>query len=117
MTLPPLLDSESVQTLKELGAETFAEIVAAFEKNSGRLLTRLEAAAQAGDLVAAKGAIHSLVSSVGAVGATRLAGLYRDIEVSVPSNSVEDLRRFAESVQGTLDLVLAELKAHQVPQD
>ena len=85
-----VLDAEKVKQLAEIMGDGFGELRAEFEQVSGRLVDRLHDAAATGDTQALLEAAHSLKSSAGSMGGTRLHGLCRTLEHLAKTDRVDD---------------------------
>ncbi len=99
----PVLDSDTVRMLKELGGpdapDLFNELVDTFVSDSGGRIDAIEASARSGAMDRIASEAHSLKSSAGNMGATQLMSLCRSLEHAGRNRRVDESRRLAEQLR------------------
>jgi signal transduction histidine kinase/CheY-like chemotaxis protein/HPt (histidine-containing phosphotransfer) domain-containing protein len=86
--LPPAIDTSVIDMLRSLAADgdpdPIAELIETFVVDGSDRLAKLHAALSAGDELAARRAAHSLKGMSGAIGASHLSSLSREVEHAEP---------------------------------
>lgn len=106
--LLPLLDSRAMDDwCSDIDRCDILAILSRVPDDARKNIAEIEKAVTEGDLTACKRAAHRLKGMAGNLGASRLAGTARDIELK--SHSVDDVAGHIESLQATLVATLAAL--------
>lgn len=110
----PLLDPETLQTLRDLsgpGDETFfVEVIDLYLKDSVALVGAIRQAAHSRDAHALMPAAHSLRSSSGNVGAASLSAVCRALECAASGNGMDDVDPLLAQLERIYPLVCRALR-------
>lgn len=97
--------------LRTVGGEALVrDLMALFVERTPERLRSAEAARATGDLEALAGALHSLCSAAGTVGALRLAGMAGELERAARAGSGDALAAGLEALRAAADEALAEAR-------
>ena len=103
----PLIDKEAWESMKSMTGPAFlAELIDVFLKDSPDLIKEMRSGLAAGDVEGVRRAAHSLKSNSASFGASRLAGVARDLEMMAKSGSLQG----AESKLSELEAEYAQLR-------
>lgn len=93
------IDRTALARIDELGGPPLvAQMIALFAEHGGSLATAIAEAARAGDRAGVRRAAHSLRSTAGNLGATRLVQLATDLEQGAETLTAERVRRAATEI-------------------
>lgn len=106
------IDSVRLNALKEaLGAEDFAEVVAAFITSLGSLLKEMVQAIREGDSVTLQRLAHSAKSASANLGAVRLSAQAQQLETLAQQGEVSDMLDRIAAMKKEFEQVCAILQA------
>lgn len=102
-----ILDQAVLDELRDATGEAFlAELIETFLTEAPGMIGELEQAADTGDQEALRRAAHSIKSNANTFGATALADLARDMELSGDSAGFTDLKAAFDQAAAALGAVL-----------
>lgn len=106
--MPEPIDRDALDDLLAMtggDAALFVELLDTFLTDADQYLGELGAAIAAGDHAALQRPAHSLKSNAMSIGATRLAGLSRELEADARAGSVPSAESRVEAVRSELAVV------------
>jgi HPt (histidine-containing phosphotransfer) domain-containing protein len=109
----PTLDSVALEELLETvgdDREFLAELIETYLGDSPGLFEELRAGLTTGDAVAVRRAAHTLKSTSASFGATRLAGICREMETSAGAADLADLPPRLAAAEAEFEAVAAALR-------
>ena len=102
---------DAIRAVQPPGGESLlGRIIALYIEESARLKAQIAVGIERGDGNLVRESAHSLKSSSANVGATRVAGLSRDLETRGRAGDLEEADMLFAQLDGELDYAVAELK-------
>lgn len=99
-----------VERLRRWGGEDLVrEVLGLFLRETPERLMRMGTALAQSDLQETRNVAHSLKSSAGNIGATRVAELCRQLEAAAEDGRLEQARRLLKDIEGRFDEIRPEL--------